>query len=515
MPNLKRILLIYPEMGMSGAYVRHIPLSLLYAAIDSIKAGFAVDIVDARLAPATWREEIAAKLTPDTVIAGVSVITGTPIGSALDITRWLKSNFPAVATVWGGPHASFNPAEILAEKSIDYVISGDGSLPLAGLARSLRGDADAPPREKIAGLVFREDSTGLVCEVPPENCFLQVDYRDIPYRLVEERLGQYGQLDGSERIFSLYSTLGCPYNCSFCSSPALYRDIAAKYQLIPPGVVADHIEFLRNSYGATYIYFIDDDSFVDLGHVSAIIDEIGRRGIAVRLGFRGARIDEILRMDDDFLGRLARAGTNILHIGAESGSQRMLDLMRKNIRVADILAANRKLARHPEITAAYNWLIGLPGETLDDLAATRALILQMLHDNPAAIVFPPNKYRPLPGTELYAQAVSHGYLPPASLEGWIDVEVEGDYTPPWYTAEFAAMVNMMQIAAYFIDRKLATFSLGSGMKSLLIRLAGRLYGPLALLRYRRGISACLVEYRLYRLLVATFRKKSGETLADD
>ncbi len=334
---------------------------------------------------------------------------------------------------------------------------------------------------------------------------MPVDYREIPYHLVADNLDRYGQLDRRERVFSLYATLGCPYNCSFCSSPALYRDTERRYQLVPPEEVVDHIDYLHRRYGATYIYVIDDDSFVDPGHISAILDGIEARGLKIRLGFRGARIDEVLRMDDALLSRLARAGTTILHIGAESGSQRMLDLMRKNITVDDILAANRKLARHPEITAAYNWLIGLPGETLDDLAATRELILRILEENPAAIVFPPNKYRPLPGTELFAVAVAHGYRPPARLEEWIEVEVEGDYTPTWYPPGFAAMVNMMQVAAYFIDAKLFTYSLGSGAKSLLIRLAGYLYRPLARFRYRHGLAGLLIEYRLYRRFVAGFR----------
>jgi radical SAM superfamily enzyme YgiQ (UPF0313 family) len=505
MQENKRILLIYPEMGLSGAYVRHIPLSLLYAAVDSIGAGFAVDIVDTRLFAGDWQKELAAAVTPDTVLAGVSVMTGTPIGSALQITRWLKRHYPQLALVWGGPHASFNPETILSEPVIDFAISGNGSLPLARLAAHLRGDSDALPLDAIRGLVFRHRETGRIVAISPEMHFEPIDYRKIPYDLIREHLGAYGQLDGRERVFSIYSTLGCPYGCTFCSSPALYRELPAKYRLIPPTEVAEHIEMLCREYGASYIYFIDDDSFVDPGHISAIMDEISRRGLPVKLGFRGARIDEVLRMDDAFLTRLAAAGTTILHIGAESGSQRMLDLMGKNITVTDILNANRKLARHPEITAAYNWLIGLPGETLDDLAATRTLILEMLRENPAAIVFPPNKYRPLPGTELYPVAIRHGYTPPARLEGWMDVEVEGDFQPPWYSRQFAAMVNMMQVAAYFIDNKLFTFSLGAGSKNLLIKLVGRCYQPLARLRYRHGITALLIEHWLYIRFSRSFR----------
>jgi radical SAM superfamily enzyme YgiQ (UPF0313 family) len=510
MHNNKRILLIYPQMGMSGAYVRHIPLSLLYAATDALKCGFEIDIVDTRLCPASWQQELSARISAETILAGVSVITGTPIASALEISRWLKENHPQIATVWGGPHANFTPGQILDEASVDYVISGYGSRPLARLAQHLSGDPGAPQPMEIAGLVWRDPGSGRIRAVPPESDFESLDFREIPYHLIERDLPLYGQLDGKERIFSIYSTLGCPYNCSFCSSPAMYRPLARKYLLIPPREVVDHIEYLCTRYQASYIYFIDDDSFVDPGHAEAIIDEIDRRGLQVRLGFRGARIDEIIGMDDRYLTKLARAGTNILHIGAESGSQRMLDLMRKNIRVEEIIAVNRKLARHPEITAAYNWLFGLPGETLADLKETRALVLQLLHDNPTALVFPPDKYRPLPGTELYQTAVNFGYRPPDTLAGWREVEVEGDYQPAWYTPEFTAMVNMMQVASYFIDNKLLRLSIGRRIRDRLIRIAGRLYRPLALFRYRHGIAALLIEYWLYKRFARSFRKMSKD-----
>jgi len=500
----KKILLIYPEMGMSGAYVRHLPLSLLYVAVDSLKAGFAVDIVDARLCPDSWQEEISSKVTPNTILAGVSVITGTPVSSALKITRWLKQHYPSLVTVWGGPHANFNPGDILAENSVDYVISGYGSRPLSQLARSII----TPSRNisAINGLSYRNHADGAFVTLPPEPLFEYHDFRDIPYLLFEPFMDQYGQLDRSDRVFPLYSTLGCPYNCSFCSSPRLYRDIPKKYELIPPVEVADHVEYLVTRFQASYIYFIDDDSFVDLSHVAAIIDAITQRGLKVKLGFRGARIDEIKKMDDRYLARLSRAGTDILHIGAESGSQRMLDLMGKNLKVNEIIEVNRKLAQHPQIKAAYNWIIGLPGETLEDLAATRSLVLQLVQDNPTAIIFPPNKYRPLPGTALYAAAVQHGYSPPKRQEEWGNVEVEGDFTPPWYTPQFAATVNMMQVAAYFIDRKFFTLSTGSRLKDLLLRIASFLYRPLAVIRYRHGITALLIEHWLYIRYSRSFRE---------
>lgn len=499
----KRILLICPAMGVLGAFVYHLPLNLLYASIESIKSGFEVDIVDVRLCPDKWREEISSRICSETVLVGVSVMSGTPIGSALAITRWLKNRYPHIHTVWGGPHATFDGHGIMVENGVDFVICGNGSLALARLARWLRNDSDALQLNAIPGLIFRSNDD--IHSVSPENCFEQFDYRDIPYYLIEKDLDKYGQLDTGDRIFSMYSAMGCPYKCAFCSSPAQYGSMDKKYEMLLPSVVVDHIDYVHSRFDATYIYIIDDDSFVSLGHVEAIIDEINRRGIKVGLGFRGARIDEILRMDDAYLKKLAAAGTTILHIGAESGSQRMLDLMKKDCTVQDIIDVNRKLANHPEITAAYNWLIGLPGETLEDLRQTRELIMQLISENRTSIMFIPNKYRPLPGTELFSFAVSHGYKRPETLEEWVDVEVEGDFRCAWYDDKFAKMVNMMCVTSYFIDNKLFKVKTGSSLKYFFARFAAILYAPVAKLRYRFGVAGFLFEYAVFSSIVRKFR----------
>lgn len=349
---MNKILLVYPKLGFGGDLTRHIPLSLLYAAIDSIEKGFDVDIVDARLCPDSWQKVISTKIDSETILVGISVMSGAPIRNALDISRFVKERFPAVKIVWGGPHATFNGYDILDEPAVNYVISGYGSKPLAALASTISEGASENELQRITGLIFRLDNERVL--VPPENDFEYVDYKKIPYKLIEKDLPQYGQLDSSARIFSLYSALGCPYKCAFCSSPAQYKDYPKKFIMLPTVEVVDHIEYVHKRYGANYIYFIDDDSFVDISHVEAIIDEINRRGFKVGLGFRGVRINEIKKMSDKFLGKLASAGTNIMHIGAESGSQRMLDLIRKNCTVDDIVEVNKKMAKHPEIMAAYN-----------------------------------------------------------------------------------------------------------------------------------------------------------------
>lgn len=491
------VLMTYPLMGMSGAFVKHAPLGLLYASTEVIKRGYKVELFDARLHPDDWEERLRALLGPHVLCVGVSVMTGTPILGAVRIGQIVKETDPEIKVVWGGPFPTFSQEAVLAgDPNCDFAVSGYGALPFAELLDCISSQKSPG---LIPGISWREG--GQARNTPADWSRHEfIDYRDIPYDLIPDYSG-YGQLDQDKRIFSLYSAMGCAYNCAFCSSPALYNKIVGKrWQPFPIGEVVDHIEHVVARYGADYIYFIDDDSFVSLDHVEAIIDEIDRRGIKVKLGFRGARINEIKRMDHAFLDKLARAGTDMLHVGAESGSDRILELVRKNCTVEDIIECNRKLAAHKDIQVFYNFIIGLPTETIDDLKGTARLMLQLVEENPGAIIGTPNMYRPLPGTELFRLAVREwGYKPPTTLEEFVSVEVEGTFAPPWLSTEHYRYCRLLTLTSYFIDDKIGKTTSGGTTLYKVLKVLSDLYAPIARARLKHNFPYLLVEDYAYRL----------------
>jgi anaerobic magnesium-protoporphyrin IX monomethyl ester cyclase len=177
----------------------------------------------------------------------------------------------------------------------------------------------------------------------------------------------------------------------------------------------------------------------------------------------------------------------------------MLNLIRKDCTVDDIIAANRKLARHPKITAAYNFIMGLPTETLEEIKQTRDLMMRLVDDNPNCIVFPPNKFRPLPGTELYEFAKKEwGYELPNTLEMWANIEVEADISNEWYTDSIRRFCNLMLISSYFIDNKIQRMSSGNSLFLRAARAVNKVYRPIARFRLKHGIDRGLIEYPLYR-----------------
>ncbi|HYE91736.1 MAG TPA: radical SAM protein [Terriglobales bacterium] len=510
----KDIVMVYPSQGLSGTYVRHAPISLLYASANLVKFGYHVEVQDNRLNPGDWRGELRARLTDRTLAVGVSVMSGTPIKNAVEISRFVKSVDPAIRIVWGGPHATFHPESILQfEASVDYVVSGYANEPFYHLVNAI---VDGDPPAGVQGVSWRRGAE-IVQNSYGDRAFEYIPHEEIPYHLIGDYT-KYGQLDQDKLIFSMYSVHGCPYSCSFCSSPAQYSGIEGK-KWIPfeAEAVVDHIQYVVEKYGATYIYFIDDDSFPKLSHVEGIVDEIRRRRLKVGLGFRGARINEIKRMSHEFLSKLAAAGTDILHIGAESGSNAMLQLIRKDCTVDDIIECNRKLAQHPEIMVGYNFIMGLPGETLEDLKKTRDLMLRLVEDNPRCIIFIPNRFRPLPKTELFdISARDWGYQPPRDLDEWANIEVEGSYSLPWHTPAITRFCNLLVIGAYFIDNKIEKTTEGKSLLYKVARLVNRVYGPVARWRVRNGYDRFLVEYWVYRMttrIMTRIKTRSGRARA--
>ncbi len=492
-----KIIMVYPVQGFSGTFVKHAPISLLYAVAEIVKsAKHEVVIFDARLHPNNWKKKLQELIDDRTLIVGISVMSGKPIKHASEISQFVKSIDSSIKVVWGGPHATFQPKSILDyEKNCDYVVSGYGSWPFKLLADKIL-EGEEP--KNISGVGYRVN--GITHVEPKIEEFENIPFQDIPYDLIPN-YSVYGHIGEDRLIFSMYSVLGCPYQCSFCSSPAQYRAISGK-KWVPLTVndVVDHIEFVVKKYGANFIYFIDDDSFVRLEHVEGIIDEITKRKIDVKLGFRGARINEIKKMSDEFLTKLANAGTNIMHIGAESGSNRILNLIRKNCTVEDIIECNNKLARHPEIMAGYNIIMGLPTETLEELKMTRDMILKLVEGHPNCIIFQPNKFRPLPDTELFDMAVRDwGYAEPKTLDDWANIEVEGDYTAPWLTKEMKRFCDLMLVSCYFIDRKAQKVTKGKSLVEFGIRLIDNMYGPIARYRFKKGYYQAFLEYSLYNV----------------
>lgn len=197
---------------------------------------------------------------------------------------------------------------------------------------------------------------------------------------------------------------------------------------------------------------------------------------------------------------MEKAGVEMMAIGVESGSDRILEGMKKKITRAQIVEANRLLAKHPKLRPHYNFFCGTPGETYEELLMTKDLLLQLIDENPNCYIGVGSDWKPLPGSEMTTIAVTeYGLTLPSSLAEWANVDSFDGTRPyfPWYTPEIDRMIPLLQIAGQVLDRKLVDFrdNLDTPMGRLLYFMT-RLYRPFLRLRLRFNFASFLVEYHI-------------------
>jgi hypothetical protein len=211
-----------------------------------------------------------------------------------------------------------------------------------------------------------------------------------------------------EKIAAVFTSRGCPWRCGFC-----YNQFVNRRTFRPQSAqrVIRDIQDYRERYGITAVIFEDDCFFTDKDRAMEIIRHIGVPWTC------SIRANYLVKWGDDFVRELSHHNCAELRIGAESGSQRVLDMMRKDITVDQIRTAAGLCLKHG-VKASLGFMVGIPGESWSDVLQTLELMdeLGKMGDGIAAIG--PCIYTPYPGTPLFELAIERGFKPPASLEQW-------------------------------------------------------------------------------------------------
>jgi radical SAM superfamily enzyme YgiQ (UPF0313 family) len=505
------ILLIFPQLGSFDDILKDIPLSLIHAATDSVKHGYKVKILDLRVNAGDWQHQIDCHIKEGCSLAGLSVMTGNPITTSLRISEYIKKRSD-IPIVWGGPHPTILPEQTLANKNIDFIIRDWGSESLCQLIQYIKGDLE--DINQILGLGFKEN--GKIILNPDRCSFEMLDFHDLPYHLVDISSNNYNRLNNGEIIFPIFTALGCPYKCTFCMSPAVYKKIKGKKWLpLDSETILQHIKYLMGTYQFQRLQIYDDDSFVDLDRMSKFLEKYIENGFHEKLtiDFRGARINELDKMSQDFLSLMAKANVSLLAIGAESGSDDILKIMNKGITVEQIIRVNEKLAKYPSLKPHYNFFCGVPGETMQSLIQTKELILRLIKDNPHCYLGVGADWKPLPGSVMTDQAVEkYGLSLPKSLADWaaIDSFDAKKIVHPWYTKKMNNMIKLLQIAGQLLDNKIIDFRRDLGrVVGNVVYILSVLYKPILLFRLKHNFTFMLIEFHIRNYLFQNLGKITG------
>ncbi|MFI5096458.1 MAG: B12-binding domain-containing radical SAM protein [Candidatus Acidiferrales bacterium] len=303
----------------------------------------------------------------------------------------------------------------------DYVLEGEAEYTLLHVVNAMVGGGDA---RSIPGVKWlKRGVTGETVEASPRRATHASAKLPLPARdLIDVSLYRTSW-KSAQRAFSmnLIASRGCPFRCNWCAKP-IFGDA---YQLRPAAEVAQEMKLLKETHGAEHLWFADDIFGLNRHWVKEFALCVEEQHCAVPFKIQ-ARAD---LMTKEIAQALRRAGCAEVWMGAESGSQKVLDAMEKGLRVEEVIAAREHLKREG-IRACYFLQLGYPGEQWEDIQKTIALVRETRPDD-VGVSF---SY-PLPNTRFYERVKKQL----GAKQNWSDSEdlcvmFKGAYTDRLYRA---------------------------------------------------------------------------------
>lgn len=488
-----RVLLLQPRIGDMD-HVRsapHYPSGLVSAA-TLLTGRHDVVVLDERV-DADFESRLGSELDHCGLV-GITSMSGSQIGHACRLARAVRARTDA-PMVWGGIHATLQPDQVLDSELADFVVRGEGEEALPALADALESKGAFGSVPSLSFIAAGKKTHN------PRRRFIRLDgLPDPPWNLADPR--RYAPVFAGRPTLNVETSRGCPNECAFCYNLEFN---GRRWRAKPASRVAGILESIIGRFGIGGFYFTDDNFFADRRRAFAIVGEILARRLDIRFQLQGVEVKTINSFSDDELDLLVRAGCNRFSVGAESGSQKVIDYLGKRLTPAETIAANRRMRGFP-IVVYYSFMSGFPGETMKDLEATIDLALRLTAENEYARSSPVYGYFPLPGTPLYDRFVAESLFdPPARLEDWAAFDY-GAVNVRVADGGLRGALDRAYLPSLFMDDKFGEYSGSAAFRS-----AARLYRPLARARLSTRFFGLPVEKLAYRAYLGARGESRGGT----
>ena len=459
------VVLVQPEVRLSRSPSRRAtaPLGILSVATPLDVAGYKVRIIDQRVEP-DWERSLLSELKTKPICVGVTSMTGPQIWWALKASEVVKNNSD-VPVVWGGVHASLLPRQTLENPNIDIVVQGEGEETFFELVRAL-GNKES--LGDIKGIWYKESGE---IKQNPSRPFIDLNQQPpLSYHLIDLQKHMMS-MSGIDAL-QFETSRGCPFNCTFCYNTSFN---IRRWRALTVEQTLSRMKRVIDEYGVKGFAFSDDNFFTDRDRAFGILEGIIQQGPGINWGKGDIRLDLLSQLDDYSLRLIEKSGCQVLVIGIESGSQRMANILRKEIDVSQVFSVNRRLAEY-KIKLKYLFLIGVPGEAEEDLVETISMMLRLVAENPQAAIGV-QICVPYPGTELFNLSQQYGINIPQKLEEWVPFSwANRRLSYPWLSPERKKLLQMISFSCYFMAEGNTTIL--SDVKPL-ISFVSRLYRPIA------------------------------------
>ncbi|MBI1278086.1 MAG: radical SAM protein [Anaerolineaceae bacterium] len=371
------------------------PQGTLYAAAYMRQRGYSVALFDAMLAEST--QEWAASLKQYQPKYAVLFEDNFNYLSKMSLLRMREAAFEMIemakaqgCTVIVTGADMTDHADKYLEHNADYVLVGEGDETLGELIDYLAKiqTADEAELYKIQGIAYRHD--GRMVKTPARPVIRDLNSLPFPaWDLVDrEKYRNVWMEHHGYYSMNLVTTRGCPFHCNWCAKPIWGQ----KYNVRSAASVVNEMAWLKENFNPDHIWFMDDIMGIQDRWIEEFADLLEARKL--HIPFKSLnRVDLLLR--GKTIPALARAGAKIVWVGAESGSQKILDAMDKGTQVTQIYEATKQLHAHG-VKVAFFLQFGYPGETREDIELTLKMVRDLMPDDIGISV----SY-PLPGTPFY------------------------------------------------------------------------------------------------------------------
>ena len=408
----------------------YVPLGILYISAYLEKNGYENSIFDSTFSSFNELCRHLEVNKPDVIGIYTNLMTKLNV---LRIIEFVKQHETLYKTkiVLGGPEVR-NHAEKFLQHGADFVVFGEGEQTMLELVQCLSG-ASNTSIEDVDGIAYT-DPKGQAHRNAERAKLKDLDELPLPNRTkvnLQLYFNAWKNRHGVSAI-SINTMRGCPYTCKWCSR-AVYGQ---SYRRRSPANVVNEIEWIQKNYAVDSIWFVDDVFTISHKWLQGFTDELNERGLQIRYEC----ITRADRMNEQVIQLLLHSGCFRVWIGAESGSQKVIDLMDRRVNVNQVREMIQ-LSKAYGIQAGTFIMLGYPGETKDDIYATVNHLKKADPD-----LFTITVAYPIKGTPLY-QEVEDRFLEnlPWAASTDRDIDFQRTYTRQYY--DYA--IRMINNEVYF------------------------------------------------------------------
>ncbi len=404
-------------------------------------------------------DEILEKIPPSTQVVGISCMFANNWLVDRFLIGFIGQKLPNVTIIAGGENISAIPELCLGQsKSLKAIVVGEGEETVVDLINSLeKGD----PLKNVQGITFRDDNQ--IVSTPRRNRVKDLekmplpDWEQFPLDNYQKHMIKWGFSDSPS--LPVMATRGCPYSCTFCSSPLMW---GTRYYMRSPSHVADELEDLNKRYGITNFDFYDLTAIIKREWIINFSNEIVSRGMQVKWQIPAGTRSEAI--DEEVAKHLYLSGCRSITYAPETGSARLLKLIKKKAVLANMLQSIN-FAHKQKMHVFINVIIALPDENMLDILKTLWFLVKCSWQgvNEVGIA----RFWPYPGSELFERLISEKKLDLSSDDYFVNMllltahekaDYYNDSMPRWWYYGYMHLMLITFYSSNFLFRPVRFFS---------------------------------------------------------